>query len=733
MRVLPGETEIQSQERALADLNCQYLQCEMERLKLLLARRALWLKEEWKSDPLKSYSGMVISDERFDHLLREPRKGEAEFYEASAEVSLIDKSIIEAEARIDQVREAAAAEGVQFPLDLLSGLFGLTPFEMDVLLLTFAPEMDPDFERLYAYVQDDLNRRYPTPGLSLEIFGRGGARSGIKSRIEMDARKSLMSDAPLRRFRLVVLDSSPGPTAVASSLRPLRMEERIVDYILGSNHPDERLTGRLKLLMPAPLTSAQARLVVDLERTMRAEEMEGRIQVLNLVGSKGVGRRAVACELCSRLGAQAFSIDPSRLPETGPDLVETAQMLEREAILAGAALYFELPEGGTQDEVEVRAMELIERVQAFVIVGSTRQRHFDHPSLAVDVPEHDSRDRLDLWRQALQIDSGACELDGHLRAAAEQFAFGPHETVQAASATRAAASLRGSPQPAASDVWQACRAMSGAQMHDLAQKITPAAGWDEIVLPQEAMQQLREIASQVENRTLVYDDWGFGQRLSRGRGINALFCGPSGTGKTMAAEVLASHLRLDLYRIDLAGVVSKYIGETEKNLKRIFDAAERSGAVLFFDEADALFGKRTEVKDSHDRYANIEVSYLLQRMEDYSGLAVLATNKKSALDQAFLRRLRFLVDLPLPDFASRRLIWRKTFPVEVDLDGLDYDLLARMEITGGNIRNISLNAAFLAAGEGAAIGMAHVMRAARREYAKIGRLATEAELGGMWT
>jgi SpoVK/Ycf46/Vps4 family AAA+-type ATPase len=240
---------------------------------------------------------------------------------------------------------------------------------------------------------------------------------------------------------------------------------------------------------------------------------------------------------------------------------------------------------------------------------------------------------------------------------------------------------------------------------------------------------LREIAAQVSRRGHVYERWGFGERLSRGKGIAALFAGPSGTGKTMAAEVLAKHLNLDLYRVDLAGVVSKYIGETEKNLRQVFDAAEESGAILFFDEADALFGKRSEVRDSHDRFANIEINYLLQRMEDYRGLAILATNMKSLLDQAFLRRLRFLVDFPFPSAADRMRIWRGIFPAKAETTGVDYAFLSRLEIAGGNIKNIAMNAAFLAASHDQPIGMQHVLSAARREYMKIDKLVLESEFG----
>ena len=288
--------------------------------------------------------------------------------------------------------------------------------------------------------------------------------------------------------------------------------------------------------------------------------------------------------------------------------------------------------------------------------------------------------------------------------------------------------FRDSPRPAPPGMCAAslCRT----RLDDLAQRIEPAAGWDDLVLPAPQIEAVRRIAQHVRHRATVYDAWGFAARSARGLGISALFAGVSGTGKTMAAEVLAAELRLDLYRIDLAGVVSKYIGETEKNLRRVFDAAERSGAILLFDEADALFGKRSEVKDSHDRYANIEVSYLLQRMEAYRGLAILTTNLKNALDPAFLRRLRFVVQFPFPDAAHRAEIWRRIFPASTPTEGLDAGKLAQLNVPGGNIRNIALNAAFLAAEAGEPVRMRHIGEAARIEYAKLERPLTDAEIGG---
>jgi vesicle-fusing ATPase len=250
------------------------------------------------------------------------------------------------------------------------------------------------------------------------------------------------------------------------------------------------------------------------------------------------------------------------------------------------------------------------------------------------------------------------------------------------------------------------------------------------VLPAAQKAALADIVAHVRRRAKVYDHWGFAAKGARGLGVSALFVGTSGTGKTLAAEIMANELRLDLYRIDLSQVVSKYIGETEKNLRRVFEAAEAAGAVLLFDEADALFGKRSEVKDSHDRYANMEVSYLLQRMESYRGLAILTTNMQQALDTAFKRRLRFVVNFPFPEEVERAEIWRRVFPCDTPLDGVDVRRLARLNVAGGNIRNIALGAAFLAADEKSAVRMAHLLRAARTECAKLERPLTDGEIAG---
>src|SRR6185369_12472467 len=378
-----------------------------------------------------------------------------------------------------------------------------------------------------------------------------------------------------------------------------------------------------------------------------------------------------------------------------------------------------------RNETVVR--RFLERVRSPLLLSvDHRWRPLRRTVLSIDARKPTADEQREIWEQAVG-EEAAQGLNGELRSLVTQFNLnGPAIRASVIEASNNA----GSESSLASELWNASRAQARLRLDDLAQRIEPIAKWQDLVLPAEELGQLREIGAHVAHRTTVYDSWGFGAISARGLGISALFAGSSGTGKTMAAEVLANALSLDLYRIDLSSVVSKYIGETEKNLRRVFDAAEDGGAILFFDEADALFGKRSEVRDSHDRYANIEVSYLLQRMEAYRGLAILTTNLKTAVDTAFLRRLRFIIQFPFPDAAHRAQIWRNIFPVETPVEAIDFTRLARLSIPGGNIRNIALHAAFHAAEAGDVVTMAHLARAARGEYTKLEKPLTEAEIGG---
>jgi len=369
----------------------------------------------------------------------------------------------------------------------------------------------------------------------------------------------------------------------------------------------------------------------------------------------------------------------------------------------------------------------------------------ERPLLSFDVPRATSTEQVQIWKEALG--AAASALDGRVETLVSHFSLSAsniHAAVAQALPPSDGASAvalgpndpgpHSRPETSARDLatalWNACRVQARPRLDGLAERIEPSATWDDLVLPGQQKQLLGTIALHVRQRTKVYQSWGFASKGSRGLGISALFAGPSGTGKTMAGEVLANELRLDLYRIDLSQVVSKYIGETEKNLRRVFDAAEEGTAILLFDEADALFGKRSEVKDSHDRYANIEVSYLLQRMEAYRGLAVLTTNRKNALDAAFLRRIRFVVEFPFPEAAQRAEIWRRVFPGQTPTEGLRIDRLARLNAAGGHIRNIAMGAAFLAADADEPVRMSHLLCAARCEFAKLERPLTDSETAG---
>jgi len=432
----------------------------------------------------------------------------------------------------------------------------------------------------------------------------------------------------------------------------------------------------------------------------------------------------VAAHAASAVGLPLYRLPASLLPLQPGDLETLTRLCERESLLFPMALYVDalgselevsqVSQGSAVSRLLARARGVTFLDTRDVWPGLTQN------SLPLDVAKPAPLEQETAWKEALGDSTGASP--GLL---AGQFNLGLTVIQQIARQTIAAT---GASDSSLHDrLWDACLAATRPRLDSLAQRLEPKATWNDLVLPAAERDLLGQIATQVGGRTQVYRTWGFGTKMSRGFGISALFAGDPGTGKTMAAEVIANQLRLNLYRIDLSAVVSKYIGETEKNLRRLFDAAEDGGAILFFDEADALFGKRSEVKDSHDRYANIEINYLLQRMEAYGGLAILATNMKSALDQAFMRRLRFVVNFPFPGVAERTAMWHKVFPPETPTAGLDFDALARLNLTGGNIQSIALNAAFLAAGAGGCVTQQMLLDAARTELRKLGRVINELE------
>jgi SpoVK/Ycf46/Vps4 family AAA+-type ATPase len=406
----------------------------------------------------------------------------------------------------------------------------------------------------------------------------------------------------------------------------------------------------------------------------------------------------------------------------------------RESFLHSAIPYFDM---NTLSQERVSQVELVEQIIANVgipvFIATEKPKHFSHLRIShrvipLELPMIGYEMRVKFWKQTVNIPT----LNHDIERLATSFLFSPGEIIDSVEDAKGLASLRAPKAPSlrADDLWQAARNLPRHTLGELAQKISTSYTWEDIVLPEDLLQHLREICQQVTYQSKVYDEWGLKSKLPRGAGLSVLFSGLSGTGKTMAAEVIAHELNLDLYKIDLSSVVNKYIGETEKNLKKVFDEAEKSNAILFFDEADALFGKRSEVKDSHDRYSNIEINYLLQKMEEYKGLCILATNMRQALDDAFIRRIRFVVEFSMPEPDQRKIIWQKGFEPQIPHNGVDFEFLSQQfKISGGNIRNITLNAAFLAAAEGGKVEMKHLIRATKREFSKIGKLCLESEFG----
>lgn len=592
-----------------------------------------------------------------------------------------------------------------YALDVLTSGFGLSPFERSIVVLCAAVELDGSFAALCAAASGSPHRRFASFGLALAALP--GAHW-----------TALNPAHPLRAWRLVEPAAGEPLTQAA-----LRLEERVLHFVAGVSHLDERLQGWVEPVeAPGEIAMSQRPLAERLAALLSQGGADGVCPAIQLMGDSAGDKRVIAAAACGSLGIQLHAVRASDLPATQAERESLARLWGREVVLSSAALLVEAAESDAPERA--RAALLADRLPGIVLVASREPLpEARRPALRMDVGRLTAAEQHALWRRHLGP-LAAC-LNGEVDALVGQFDLG-----EASIAAVCAEAASGDPERAGATLWEACRAQARPRLDDLAQRVQPAADWDDLVLPQPQKDLLRQVAGQVRQRGRVYESWGFARMGQRGLGISALFAGASGTGKTMAAEVLARELRLDLYRVDLSQVVSKYIGETEKNLRRVFDAAEGGGAILLFDEADALFGKRSEVKDSHDRYANIEVSYLLQRMETYRGLAILTSNLKNTLDPAFLRRLRFVVTFPFPDSSHREAIWRGIFPSATPTDGLDPARLARLNVAGGNIRNIALHAAFLAAEEDAPVRMAHVLRAARAECAKLDRTVTEAEVAG---
>lgn len=698
----------------------EYLRDELYRLDLLLHLQLVEEPADGADHGENRYKGIIISREEIVALLQ----GEAA--DSNSEQTTILEELFRTEKLMNERLEASSCEGVYLPLQHIIAVFQLTYFEYMALVACLAPELDRKYERVYAYLQDDLTVRLPTFGLLLKLFLKSDSK-------KHSARMALEPSRPLARFLIQVLDPSGNGTTPLIA-RPLKMEERIVDFLLGCNRIDVRLKTSAKLITGTQPTTETVEMILQakLERYIQERFLTSRTEsratpVLNLHGPEGTGKKSLIQTICRKLRIPLLLADVRQIIAIGLPYHEALRLLIREAILLNAALcidHFDSIEASGQidpiRELTMDGMPVLFLLSRNPLAPSGINKDWTILSLELKMPL--VRERLVFWESAGRSYPLGAEVD--LAALAEKFRFTPGQigAVLALASELSIWENSGGGQIGMSQLYQACYYFSNRKLTELAQKIIPRHQWDTLVLPPDQLNQLHEFCNQVKHRHTVHEKWGFDRRLSLGKGVNAIFSGPPGCGKTMAAEVIAGELNLELYKIDLSQVVSKYIGETEKNLGRIFEEAETSNAILFFDEADALFGKRSEVKDAHDRYANIETGYLLQKMEEFEGIVVLASNLSQNMDQAFLRRLQFMIEFPFPEKKERLEIWRKIFPAQSPVAELDYEFLAeRLKLAGGNIKNIALRAAFYAAADWQTIGMPQIMQAARREYIKLGK------------
>jgi hypothetical protein len=606
-----------------------------------------------------------------------------------------------------ELAEAGKAENPPALITLARRL-GLTEFERDVLLLCVAMEFDTRIAGLCARAQRDLNHPhpYPTFALALTLF-------------DHPAWDVMSPERPLRYWRLVEINQ-PGAQPLVTSV--LKADERIVNYLKGLNYLDDRLAPLMMQVAgdASPLPPSQASFAEAIAQHLQHAKGGTPLPVFQLLGTDSQSKLAVARQAAASLGLTLYRVAANALPTLTSDHETFVRLWQRETALLPIALYVDAAQVDRAGSPQAAAVQRLTDRLAGVLFLDSREAwaELGRDTITFEIAKPTPVEQRAAWLGALgqNEENQAARLAG-------QFNFNL-PTIRAISANALAGIVNGD---IGASLWADCLGHARPALDQLAQVIDPKASWEDLEVPVTEKSLLHQITEQVNSRMMVYDGWGFRERMNRGLGISVLFAGESGTGKTMAAEVIANELKLLLYRIDLSAVVSKYIGETEKNLRKLFDASEDGGAILFFDEADALFGKRSEVKDSHDRYANIEINYLLQRMEAYRGLAILATNMKAALDNAFLRRLRFIVNFPFPGPNERRSIWQKVFPPQTPTTGLDFHRLARLNLTGGSIRNIALNAAFLAARVGAPVTMPLVLDAARTEFKKLERPINEAD------
>ncbi len=728
--------EVTQEQQLFYSNSLEYLFDECRRIELLLH---ISLQKHLKKNHAENgnFQNLFISDEEIQRIVQEPFK---RTHEQSPETEGLKEQYHRLVKEIEEKRNNTIARKQFLSLFVLQNIFNLSPFELDVLVLCLLPDVHKKYERILGYLQDDITQKRPTIGFISDVFS-----SSLESRMQVF--RYFFEKTHLFKYEILkqamVRDNDQG-----ISSRALKVDERIIHYLFEVNGPDPLLAPFATLKMPEVEmnngrldTVEKEGLQGIIKRYLKAKG-ERRKLFINLSGNDEGGKRFTAGALCREAGLALLIVDLAEVMKTQSPIDTLLKTIFREGILQPAAIYFEGIEHLSSEDDKSQTFKktffkIANELSWITFFGGAYNQLAKESTLNQNIfinsVHHapDSYARRDIWKDVLDKES-INVTDTDLHSLASKFRFTGGQIVDAVSSTKNIAWPKNgsSGNITIESLYEGCRLQSNHKLSAMAQRVTSNYTWGDIILTAERLAYLKEISNYIKYKDVVYDRWGFNKKLFLGKGLNILFSGPSGTGKTMAAGVIASDLGLELYKIDLSFVVSKYIGETEKNLSKVFKDAETSNAILFFDEADALFGKRSEIKDAHDRYANIEVNYLLQKMEEHEGMVIMATNLSKNIDMAFLRRMQFVVEFPFPDEREREHIWRGVFPESAPMaSDIDYRFLSdRLKITGGTIKNIALNSAFYAAKESSAIGMSHVMLAAKREFVKTGKSFLKSDL-----
>lgn len=716
-----------------------HLRDELRWLNTLLSAYLLRMRNVNFYGKLKDLREFFISDEEIDVLLDSVIAEPSAAKEARQFNDKVEKIFSQAQEMRQQISRRinlSLNRNIYLPLVQLERLFHLDPFELQVLLVCIAPQLDARYEKLYAYLQNDITQKSPGVDFILNLLWPNAEE-------RWQNLKYFHPAATLHQFGLIETIQQDYSASHISHF--LRADSRIANFVVGNNIIDKRLVEDLRFYPPMNWNQ----LIVKPEFKDFLEEffkkiLQGELPqpaIVYFQGRSGGGKKSIARALCHEAGVALAETDMRTLLDAPENFLDKLRLILREGVLQPCALCFTHIEKLINNEQEyslhldilVREIQKLGWIIFLCSESPLPVELLELPGICpVEIPKAEEDEQKLIWEKQLhdiKCDSPGFDLDQ----LTSRFDLTAGQIVGAVRLAKQSLLSKNhvNPELSITDLFRSSRILSQPKLSSLARKIDPQFRWENLVLPQDQLRQLQEMAAQVKYRKVVMKDWGFEKKLSLGKGLNALFSGPSGTGKTMAAEVISNELGLDLYKIDLSAVVSKYIGETEKNLNRIFNEAEHSNAILFFDEADALLGKRSEVKDAHDRYANIEIAYLLQKMEEYEGITILASNLRKNIDEAFTRRIRFIIEFPFPEEEYRRRIWEGIWPREIRLEpGVDLNFMARQfELAGGNIRNIALTAAFFAADNGQAVGMKHLVLAAKREFQKMGKLCEKADFG----